>query len=360
MFEPMKKTFNIGHLPVGDGQPCFIIAEAGVNHNGDPKIAEQLLGIGAQSGVDCVKFQKRTVKSILTRDKYDEPYTKPTSLGPTYGAHREKLELDEAVWEHLWRVAKKIDVLISGSVWDPASADFLDGLGVPFFKIPSADLTNLSLLEHVAKKGRPMIVSTGMATIEEIDEAVNVVSHYNDELILLHCIAAYPCEDHEVNLRIIETLRKRYSLPVGYSSHDKGVSIPSIAVTLGACVIEKHFTLDRTMIGPDHAASLEPQGLERMVKYIRHAESALGDGIKDVLEREREPRTRLAKSIVTKQKIVAGTVVTADMFTVKCPGNGLKPNLVSHLVGRCAAFDLAEDVLVPDEALQWPKGQHVS
>lgn len=350
----MKKVFKIGSRYVGEGQPCLIIAEGGVNHNGEPELAERLIKVAAEVGVDVVKFQKRTVKDILTKEKYDSPYIKPTSLGPTYGKHREKLELGDRVWKRLKSVATKAGLMLSGSAWDHKSADFLEDLDVPFFKIASADLTNLPLLAHIARKGRPVILSTGMSTLEEIDEAVAEISKHNDELILLHCVSTYPCDDSDANLRGIEMLRNRYDLPVGYSSHDKGVAISAVAVGLGACVIEKHFTLDRTMVGPDHAASLEPQGLEKMIKYIRHTESALGDGIKKIMDSEIEPRSRLAKSIVTKRNISKGTLITEDMLTVKCPGDGLKPKYISSLCGRIAISDIEADTLVPINALDWP------
>jgi len=234
------------------------------------------------------------------------------------------------------------------------SADFLERLDVPFYKIPSADLINLPLLEHIAKKGKPIILSTGMSTLEEVDEAVAVIKKYNDKFILMHCVSNYPCRDDEVNLRVMDTLRERYGVPVGYSSHDKGVAIPAVAVALGANVIEKHFTIDRTMVGPDHAASLEPQGLEKMIKYIRHSESAFGSAEKFINAAEKEVRVRLAKSIVAKKNITKGTRITADMLTVKGPGSGLKPKYIVELCGRVASVDIGEDTLVPHDALDWP------
>ncbi len=350
----MKSVVKIGNRPVGAGQPCFIVAEAGVNHNGDPALAKKLIAIAAEAGVDAVKFQKRTNEDILTKEALNSPYLKPTALAPTYGEHRAKLELSEDVWRELNDFARSKGLIFSASVWDPKSADFVQGLDVPYFKIPSADLTNLPLLEHVAKKGRPLMVSTGMSTMEEIDEAVSTIKKYNDQLILLHCVSNYPCLDEEVNLKAIKKLKERYGLPVGYSSHDKGVAIPAVAVALGADVIEKHFTIDRTLIGPDHAASLEPQGLEKMIKYIRHSESALGTGEKVVSAAEKEVRIRLAKSIVAKTSITKGTLITAEMLAVKGPGNGLKPKYLTELYGKIAPFGITEDTLIPLEALNWP------
>ena len=350
----MGKTIKIGNRLVG-AESCLVIAEAGVNHNGDPILAKKLIEIAAESGADVVKFQKRTNEDILTKEALAAPYNKPTALAPTYGEHRAKLELKEEVWRELRDLAGQKGIMFTGSVWDPKSADFLEKLDVPFFKIPSADLTNLPLLEYVAQKGRPVILSTGMASLEEVDEAVAVIRKHHDELVLLHCVSKYPCEDHEVNLRVMETLRKRYGLPVGYSSHDKGVALPAAAVALGAAVIEKHFTLDRTMVGPDHAASLEPQGLARMIKYIRHVESAMGSGEKRVSEAEKEVRIKLSKSIVAKARVANGVLITREMLAVKGPAKGLKPRYINELEGRIAQVDLEEDAFIPEEALGWPK-----
>jgi sialic acid synthase SpsE len=228
-------------------------------------------------------------------------------------------------------------------------------LGVPAFKIPSADLTNLPLLEHVAKKGKPIILSTGMSTLEEIHEGVDVVKKYNDQLILLHCVSVYPCEPEEVNLRVMETLKKEFGVLVGYSGHEKtGFAITEAAVALGAVVVERHFTLDRTMPGPDHAASLDAFGLERLIVHIRYdVEPALGTAEKKISEGEWGVRARLAKSIVSACNIKTGTVITPEMLTVKGPGTGLKPKYLSSLYGKVAQCDIMEDTLVPPEALKW-------
>lgn len=350
----MIKHVKIGNRLVGDGQPCFIIAEAGVNHNGNPELAKKLIEIAAAAGADVVKFQKRTNEDILTKEALAAPYIKPTALAPTYGEHRAKLELNESVWKELSEFAAGKNIMLSASAWDPKSADFLEKLDVPFYKVASADIINLPLLEHIAKKGKPVILSTGMSTLEEVDEAVNAIKKHNDQLIILHCVSNYPCEDGEVNLATMKVLKDRYQVPVGYSSHDKGVAIPAVAVALGASVIEKHFTIDRTMVGPDHAASLEPQGLEKMIKYIRHGQAAIGKEEKFINDKEKEVRVRLSKSIVAKRKISKGTVIASDMLTVKGPGNGLKPKYITQLCGKIAQCDLAEDAHLPQDSVNWP------
>ncbi len=347
------KTIQIGDRLVGDGQPCFIVAEAGVNHNGRLDLAKKLVEIAAVAGADAVKFQKRTIEDILIHEMLERPYTTPTSLGATYGQHRQKLELsNEDYWELLTHCRER-GIMFLASAWDMKSADFLEDLGMPAFKVASADLTNLPLLEHIAKKKRPMIVSTGMSTLDEVEEAVNTIRDFHNELILLHCVSTYPCENEEVNLRVIKTLRDTFDVPVGYSGHERGIAIPVAAALCGAVVLEKHFTVDRTMPGPDHAASLELQGLERLVRYIRIIEKSMGSSEKRILESEKPVRDRLAKSIVAKCDIPRGTLITEDMLTVKGPGNGLKPSHLGLLCDRVARIDIKRDTLIPKEALEW-------
>ncbi len=354
---PRQKTIRIGSRLVGDGQPCFVIAEGGVNHNGDSALAERLVRIAADSRADAVKFQKRTIADILTREALEAPYLKPTSLGATYGEHRQKLELSEDIWARLRDLALELGLEFMGSGWDKRSIDFLEALDAPAFKIASADLTNLDLLEHVARKGRPVILSTGMSTVGEVDEAVNCVLRHNDQLILLQCASTYPADFSDLNLRVMHTYRERYGVLVGYSGHERGIAVSAAAAALGACVVERHFTIDRTLPGPDHAASLEPVGLAKLVRDIRHIEEALGQPEKRVMPGEVAVRERLAKSVVAACHIPAGTVIEPSMLTVKGPGNGIPANHLARVVGRVAAVDVAFDTLLPREALDWAPGQ---
>lgn len=347
------RTIQIGRRLVGDGQPCFVIAEGGVNHNGQPELAAELVRIAAACGADAVKFQKRTIEELLTRAALDRPYVNPNSLGPTYGAHRQKLELSEADWVQLRDLATSLELEFMGSAWDRGSTDFLDALNTPVIKTPSAVLTDLDLLEYIARKGRPMIVSAGMSTIEEIDQAVERILRFTDQLILLQCTSAYPSEFEDINLRVMDTFRQRYGVLVGYSGHERGIAVSAAAATLGACVIERHYTKDRTLPGPDHAASLEPVGLEKLVRDIRHIEAAMGTGVKQVAASEIPVRARLGKSVVTARDISRGTVLTADMLTAKSPGDGIAANRLADLVGRVAGLDLPADTLLPADALDW-------
>ena len=265
------------------------------------------------------------------------------------------LELTEDDYRYLSDYAEKRGIQFLGSAWDPKSADFLESLDVPALKIPSADLTNLPLLDHVARKGRPIIVSTGMSTLKEVREAVQTVIHHTDQLILLHCVSIYPCDNEKVNLRVMETLRREFGCLVGYSGHERGIAISVGAAALGACVVERHYTLDRTMQGPDHAASLEPDGLRRVVRYIRSIEVAIGTGEKDILPEEVPIRHRLAKSLVAAVDVPQGAVIAAKMLTAKSPGTGLSPRYRATLIGRIARQAIPRDTLIPLEALEWEK-----
>ncbi len=351
----MTKAVTIANRIIGPGHPTYIIAEVGINHNGDVALAKRLIDVAVEAGADAVKFQKRTTRDILIRAGLERPYESENAFAPTYGEHRDRLELSHEAYRDLFQYAAVKGIHFLASVWDPKSADFIDALGAPAFKISSADLTNLPLLRHVAQKGKPMIVSTGMSTMNDVTEAVDTIrQNGNPPLILLHCVSTYPCENSDVNLRVMQQLRDTFGVPVGYSGHDRGVVIPAAAVAMGACVVEKHITLDRSMKGSDHSASLEPDGLKRVVRYIRNVEAALGDGVKRVLEAEIPIRKKLAKSIATVRAIPEGTVITANMLTVKGPGEGLAPRFLPNVIGRRAAISLAEDVLLPTEAMHWP------
>jgi sialic acid synthase SpsE len=348
------KTVWIGSRPVGEGHPCFVIAEAGVNHNGDPALAHRLIDVAVRAGADAVKFQKRSIGDILIRAALEAPYVKPHSFGLTYGEHREKLELPEDAYRELVEHCRKDNILFLASAWDVRSADFVDELGVPAFKVASADLTNLPLLDHLAGKGRPILLSTGMSEMDEIADAVATVRRHHDELVLLQCTSAYPCDNADVNLRAMETLRQAFAVPVGYSGHERGLAPTEAAVALGAVVVERHFTLDRTLPGPDHAASLEPRGLELLVRNIRNIETALGSPDKRLVPAERPVRERLAKSVAAARTIRAGAVITVRDLTVKGPGTGISPRFLAGLVGRVAEKDVEADTLLPPEALSWP------
>jgi sialic acid synthase len=344
---------RIGERLVGDDQPCFVVAEAGVNHNGDSALAQRLVSVAAKAKADAVKFQKRSIPDILIRSALEAPYRSENSFGDTYGEHRERLELSPEVWADLAEQCRKEGIAFLASAWDPRSADLLEELGVLAYKVASADLTNLPLIDHIAGKHRPVLLSTGMSDLEEVRDAVRTVRRHHDQLVLLQCTSTYPAEYANLNLRAITMLRREFGCLVGYSGHERGLATTCAAVALGACVVERHFTLDRTMRGPDHAASLEPRGLDLLVRDIRHIEEALGVAEKRVLPGEVPVRARLAKSVVAARDIPAGHVITRADLTVKGPGTGISPRLISQVVGVTARQAIAADTLVPTEALEW-------
>lgn len=269
----------------------YVVAEIGQNHQGDPHIARELIRTAKICGANAVKSQKRDIKTLLSPEEYRRPYLSPHAFGKTYGEHREALELSEKAWSELFSFAASVGIDFFASPWDIPSAKLLRDLGCPIMKIPSASLTNTALLETISTFGLPILLSTGMSTLAEIDTAVSILK--NSELYLLQCTSAYPVEFDAINLRAMSTLRERYHLPVGLSGHHKGIAVDLAAVALGACILERHFTLDRTWKGTDHAASLEPPGLSRVVRDIRAVEAALGDGEKRVMPCEEAARTKL-------------------------------------------------------------------
>lgn len=276
-------TARIGNRLVGDGQPCFIIAEIGINHNGDIDIAKRLIRVAVACGCDAVKFQKRTPELCVPQAQRNLMRETPWGY-ISYMDYREKVEFGLAQYEEIDRYCREQDVLWFASCWDEPSVDFLQRFDPPCYKIASASLTNDALLKHTRATGKPLLVSTGMSSLAEIDHAVDVVGKEN--LILLHTVSTYPARYDELNLRAINTLRERYGVPVGYSGHETGIASTTAAVALGACCVERHITLDRAMWGSDHAASLEPTGLTRICRDIRLIETSLGSGEKKVLERE--------------------------------------------------------------------------
>jgi len=275
-------TIRIGNRLVGDDQPCFIGAEIGINHNGDVDLAKRLISVALAAGCDAVKFQKRTVDVVYTAEELAKPRENP--FGPTNGDLKYGLEFEEEEYEEISAFCKSVKMLWFAAPWDEASVDFLERFQVPVHKIASASLTDDRLLRHVRATGKPVILSTGMSTYAEIDHAVEVLGKEN--LILMHATSTYPATYDELNLRAIPTMAARYGVPVGYSGHETGIPTSVCAAALGACSVERHITMDRAMWGSDHAASLEPNGISRLVRDIRLWEQAKGDGIKRVYERE--------------------------------------------------------------------------
>ena len=354
MTEDILPTIRLGSKNVGGQEPAYIIAEIGINHQGRVEIARKLIAQAAAAGANAVKFQKRNIPRILTKEGLDMPYENPNSFGKTYGEHKYALELGEDDYRELKRYAEELHVDFTASGWDEESIDFLDSLDIPFFKMASADLSNIPLLVHTAQKGRPMILSTGMADLDMVRAAVAAINPYQVPLAILQCTSTYPSTFEEINLNVLGTYMQAFPQAViGYSGHELGIAISEAAVALGAKIVERHFTLDRTMKGGDHAASLEPAGFAKLVRDIRHIEAARGSDQKEVQPSEGPVFKKLAKSVVSKVRINSGVPITRDMLTTKGPGTGLSPSRLDELIGKTVSHDIPEDVVINEDDINW-------
>ncbi len=275
-------TVQIGNRQVGDGQPCYVIAEVGINHNGDIDLAKRLISVAAAAGCDAVKFQKRTVEIVYSEKELATPRVNP--FGETNGDLKRGLEFDQEDYEEIASFCKSLKIPWLVSPWDEQAVDFMEKFDTPVYKIASASLTDDNLLKHVRATGKPIFASTGMSTYEEIDHAVEVLG--KKDLILMHTTSTYPAKYEQLNLRAIPEMHARYGVPIGYSGHETGIPTTVAAAVLGACAVERHITMDRAMWGSDQSASLEPNGISRLVRDIRLVEQSLGDGVKRVYEEE--------------------------------------------------------------------------
>jgi N-acetylneuraminate synthase len=288
----MAREIIIGNRKVGEGQPTYIVAEIGINHNGSPEIAKSLIDVAVKTGVDAVKLQKRTPELCVPPDQ--QQHMRETPWGYiSYLDYRYKLEFGLNEYQEIDRYCKQKNIPWFASVWDEPSVDFLKQFNPVCFKIPSASLTDKSLLLHARETGAPIILSTGMSTMQQIKAAVKILGE--DNLLITHATSTYPCDPAELNLKMIRTLTKTFDCPIGYSGHEVGLIPTVVAVSMGACLVERHITLDRAMWGSDQAASVEPGGMERLVKYIRVTEQSLGDGVKRVYDSEVPSLRRLRR-----------------------------------------------------------------
>ncbi|MDY6876675.1 MAG: N-acetylneuraminate synthase [Chloroflexota bacterium] len=330
------RAIEVGERKVGPGHPCFIIAEAGVNHNGSLKMARQLVDMAAQAGADAVKFQTFKAEKVISPQAPKAAYQlQTTDASESQLDMVKRLELPFDAFRELYDYCQTKDILFMSTPFDEESADFLADLGVDVFKIPSGEITNLPFLAHIARKGKPMIISTGMSYLGEVETAVRIIKEASDHgFVLLHCVSNYPADPADVNLRAMHTLAKAFGVPVGYSDHTLGIEVSLAAVAMGACVIEKHFTLKHSLPGPDHRASLEPDELTALVGGIRTVEASLGHGRKEPAASEANTAAVARRSLVTAQDIPAGTMLTEELIAIKRPGTGLPPAMRSYLVGR--------------------------
>jgi sialic acid synthase len=328
--------------------PAYVVAEIGSNHQGDVEKAKALIHAARECGVDAVKLQKRDNRTLYTSELYEAPYDNEHSFGATYGEHREALELSPADWLELREFAREEGVTLFGTVFDQPSADLLAELDLPAFKIASADLVNTPLLRHVAAFGKPIFLSTGGGTLEDVVRAVEVIVPLNPQLCILQCTAAYPCEVDELNLRVIETYRERFpDLVVGLSDHQSGIAMAVVGYMLGARVIEKHFTLNHAWKGSDHAFSLMPEGMRRLVRDLGRVPVALGDPAKRPLPSEERPLEKMGKKLVAARALPAGHLVGDGDLVARSPADGgLRPYELDALLGRKLARSLVADEAV--------------
>jgi sialic acid synthase len=332
----MSGALTIDGKKIGDDRPCYVIAEVGHNHQGDVETAKRLIDAAKECGVDAVKLQKRSNRELYTREFYEQPYDNELSFGRTYGEHREALELNADDYRELLRHAREVGVTFFATAFDFASADLLAELDVPAFKFASGDLRNTPLQRHIASFRKPMLLSTGGGTMEDIERAVGTILPLNEQLCVLQCTAAYPASVEDLNLNVITTLREHFpDLVIGLSDHQNGIAMAIVAYMLGARVIEKHFTLDHALRGRDHAFSLMPEGMRRLVRDLHRVPAALGDAGKRPLSVEADPLEKMGKKLVAARELELGHVLTADDLAIKSPADGgLPPYELDRLVGR--------------------------
>lgn len=337
-----KKTINIGGREIGDDCSVFIIAEAGVNHNGEPALAEQLIYAAHKAGADAIKFQTFDADQLVISSVPKLSYqSKASSVAESQWEMLKRLELSKETFAKLQKIARATGIMFLSTPFDNGSAYFLMQLGVPAFKISSADITNHALLKHIAGFGKPIILSTGMATLGEVERAITVVQTNGDpEIALLHCTSLYPAPPEDCNLRCIDTMRTAFGVPVGYSDHTQGLEIPVAAAARGACIIEKHFTLSKTIPGPDQDASLEPEEFSQMVAAVRNVEVALGTGIKQPIAMELLIMSCVRRRITARIQIVEGTIIQDDMIEYKRATLGIDASDVEWVVGRTAKISI--------------------
>lgn len=349
------RTLTIAGFEVSDASECYVIAEIGHNHGGSIETCKELFDEAKGCGAHAVKLQKRDNRSLYTTEFFNKPYENENSYGATYGEHREALEFGRADYQELLAHAEEIGITFFSTAFDIPSADFLAELDMPVYKIASADLVNTPLLRHVAEIGKPMIISTGGSTLDDVRRAHETVVEINTQVAILQCTAGYPAAWDELDLRVIETYRELFpETVIGLSSHDNGITMPVVSYLLGGRIVEKHFTLNRAQKGTDHRFSLEPQGLRKMVRDLTRTKKALGDGTKTMYPSEVEPVKKMAKMLVARTALPAGHTLRAEDIALKSPGDGLPPYDLDRLVGRTLRHPVTEDQALTFELLEEP------
>lgn len=347
-----KPKLIIKNKTISAESDCFVIAEIGHNHQGSVEIAKQLFKAAKECGVDAVKLQKRNNKKLYTKEFYNTPYNSENAYGSTYGLHREALEFGEKEFRELKKYADHLGLIFFATPFDFDSVDFLESLDTPLYKVASGDLRNMPLIEYIAKRGKPMLISTGGATLDDVKRAYKAVKEINPNFAILQCTASYPAEFSELNLHVISEYQRNFpNNIIGFSAHDNGIAMSVAAYVLGARVIEKHFTLNRIMKGTDHIFSLEPVGMKKLVRDLRRVRVGLGDGRKKMYESEKEPIHKMGKKIVAAKDIRKGHIITKKDLVFKSPGGGLHPYQIDKLIGKKVKIPLKEDESITFEHL---------
>lgn len=340
----MSRELYMDGQRIHDDGDCYVVAEIGHNHQGNVDTALKLIAAAKESGASAVKFQKRSNRTLYTEEMYNKPYDHENSFGATYGEHREALEFGLEEFAELQAFAKEINITLFATPFDFESADFLARLDMPAYKIASADIRNIPLLVHVANFQKPLILSTGGATLDDVRRAYDQVAPVNPQVAILQCTSAYPCDFHEMNLRVIETYRDEFpEAVIGLSAHDSGIAMALVAYVLGARIVEKHFTLNRAMKGTDHAFSLERPGLRKLVRDLRRARIALGDGVKCIYPSEEAPLQKMGKKLVAARDLPRGHVITVEDVAIKSPNDGVPPYEIDKFLGRRVGRPLSKD-----------------
>jgi sialic acid synthase len=348
-----RRELVVDGVVINDDSDVFTIAEIGHNHQGDMDTCKAMFRAAKECGCTSVKLQKRDNRALYTQAMYDEAYNSENAYAPTYGAHREMLEFNEGQYAELLAFAKELGLVFFSTAFDIPSADLLERVGIPCYKIASGDLTNLPLIKHVASFGKPMFISTGGGTMEDVQRMYDAIAPINDQFCILQCTSGYPPAFEELNIRVIDTYRNAFpNTVIGFSSHDNGIAMPLLGYMLGARVLEKHFTLNRAWKGTDQAFSLEPAGMRRVVRDLQRAKIALGDGVKRSYASEAKPLMKMQKKIVAARDLPAGRVLTEADLTFKSPADeGLRPFEVDNLIGKKLTQALMRDQALTYEAV---------
>jgi len=341
----MERTLTINGFTINDDSDCYVIAEIGHNHQGNVKTAMKMFRVAKECGANAVKLQKRDNKALFTKEIYNASYHNENSYAFTYGAHREALELGKSEYKELIDYARHLDITMLATAFDFPSADFLAELDMPAFKIASGDLTNTPFLKYIAQFGKPILVSTGGGTLNDVKRAYDTIMPINSQLCLLQCTSAYPIFNYEdMHLKVIKSYRETFpDILVGFSDHENGISMAIAAYVLGARVVEKHFTLNRAWKGTDHSFSLSPSGLQRLVRDLLRARLAMGDGLKKRLSCEEKPLYKMSKKLVAVRDLPIGHRLELNDIAIKSPGDGLPPYELDKIIGKRLVKAVKED-----------------